>query len=273
MPENTGFGKRLLFAIAISALLLAILAFITIRHIPPSDSQYDLVGMLASMMPFIGYAGLFAILLFENTSVPLPGEFFLPLAGYYVFVGRMSVLGVVTVSAFASLLGSLLIFFLARRFGAPLVYWGATRLGLSQRTLAKNEIRLCGKYGSALVLLSRFVPFFGSAIALPASALRMNMARFVFLSLIGSVASTMLYLFIGYSVGPIMKQNEIFLSGLVVQNILVALAVVCSVYIGYYSLRRWKQKRNEKSFLRKTGILLEASESPGQSEPSEDPMA
>jgi len=214
-------------------------------------SSTEIVETIASYMPSTGYIGLFAILMIENTSVPLPGEFFLPLAGYYVFVGRMSFLGVLTLSSIASLLGSLVVFSLALKFGAPLVYWWVTKLGIGQRSLAKNEIRLCGKYGSAIILLSRFIPIFGSAIVLPAGALRMNPLRFASLSLVGSLASTATYLFLGYSVGPFLQRYEILLSGLAVRNALFALAIAGAAYLAYYSLRKLKRERAETVFIKK----------------------
>ena len=138
------------------------------------------------------------------------------------------------------------------------MYWGASKLGISQQTIAKNEVRLCGKYGSAIILISHFIPIFGSVIVLPAGALRPNPLRFVVLSIIGSLGSIAAYLFVGYSLAPILESNGQLLTGLVIQNILYLLVAACAAYIVYYSLRKLRQKRAKIIFVRK----IEADEMP-----------
>lgn len=242
--------KKILVTAGASFFILATVAVFDPQHILADASGYLFLQILASFMPLIGYAGLFLLLLLENASAPLPGEIFLPLAGYYIFVGRMSFTGVLTISVIASLLGSLVIFLFALKFGAPGLYWVATRIGISQRMLAKNEVRLCGKYGSLLIALSRFVPIFGTAVVVPAGALRIDSARFAVFALLGSIGSTIVYLLLGYSVAPFVEQNNAFLSGLIVRYVLYGLAAVCVGYISYFSLRLLRRRRARSVFVR-----------------------
>jgi membrane protein DedA with SNARE-associated domain len=218
---------------------------------PTGTLGYDFLNAFASLMPGIGYAGLFALLLVENASIPIPGELFLPIAGYYVFVGRLSFGDVLVVSSIASLLGSLIIFSVALQFGAARIYWAAAKLGITQKTLAKNEIRLCGKHGSLLIVISRFLPIYGSTIVIPAGTLQMNPVRFTLLSLVGSVASSAFFTLVGYSIGPVLQQNNNYLSELAIEYILYALVIGVAAYVGFYTLRTLKQKRAEALFLRK----------------------
>ena len=260
------FDKKWLFAIIVCILLFALFELINLRNLFPDISGYAFVKTLASFMPSIGYIGIFVLLLIENTPIPFPGVLSLPLAGYYIFAGVMSFTAVLAVSLIASLMGSLIVFTIALKLGAPTLYWGATKLGISQGTIAKSEVRLCGKYGPALLVFSHFIPIFGSVITLPAGVIRTNPLRFATLSLIGSLASAAAYLLLGYSVGSILRGNEQFLSGLVIQNILYALAVACAVYIAYYSLRKLKWERAKTAFMRK----IAADEIPDSGKDSSD---
>ena len=138
-------NKKWPIVMSVFILLFAMFWFINLQDLHPDISGYAFLQVLASLMPLVGYIGLFALLLIENTPVPFPGMLFLPLAGYYVFVGSMSFTGVLAVSLAASLVGSFIVYTLALKLGAPTVYWGAAKLGISQGILAKSEVRLCGK--------------------------------------------------------------------------------------------------------------------------------
>jgi membrane protein DedA with SNARE-associated domain len=259
----SNLDKKWPIGIAACILLFALFELLNLHNLLPDISGYEFVQTLVSFMPAIGYVGLFAFLLIENTPIPFPGVLFLPLAGYYVFVGGMSFTAVLAVSSAASLIGSFIVYMLALKLGPPTIYWAATKLGISQGTLAKSEVRLCGRHGSAILVFSHFIPIFGSVITLPAGALRTNPLRFAMLSLLGFLLSSAAYLALGYSVGSILRGNELFLSGLVIQNIFYLLAAASATYIAYYSLRKLRQKRKGTLFVRK----IEADEMP------EDPPA
>ncbi|MCL5067936.1 MAG: DedA family protein, partial [Thaumarchaeota archaeon] len=199
----------------------------------------------------VGYVGLFVLLFLENASVPLPAELFLPLAGYYVFVGRMSLVGVLGVSFVASALGSIAIFLIALKLGPSRTYLIASKLGLSQKTLAKSEVRLCGRNGPALVLVSQFIPIFGSLAVVPAGALRMSFSKFTLMSSIGSLGATSAYVLLGYALGPLILPYKEILTSIVIQNILYALVVGLVAYGAYYSLRKFRQKRAKSIFVQK----------------------
>lgn len=245
--------RRVLAIVAVVSLLLVIaLLRMSLLDFALDTSGYAFLSILASLMPVIGYVGLFVFLLLENASVPLPAEVFLPLAGYYVFVGRLSLAGVLAVSSLASLLGTVAIFSLALKLGPSRVYWGATKLGISQKTLAKSEVRLCGKNGPLLIFLSRFIPIFGSAIVLPAGALRMSFSKVALMSLLGSVGATSAYVLLGYVLGPVILPYKNILSSIVIQNILYALVLAFALYVTYYGIRKLSNRRAKEIFVQKT---------------------
>ena len=243
--------KKLAVVTALSVFVLVSFEWVALHYLVLDLSGYTLLSILTSFMPLIGYVGLFVLLLLENASVPLPAEVFLPLAGYYVFVGRMSLVGVLTVSSISSVLGSIAIFLIASKLGPSRIYWGATKLGVGQNTLAKNEVRLCGRNGPLLLFFSRFVPIFGSLIVLPAGALRMSFSRVALMSLIGSLAATSAYVFLGYAFGPLLFRYNYFISSLVIRYILYAMVAAFALYGAYYAFRMFRQRRAKEMFAKK----------------------
>lgn len=251
----------LALTLAVCALAFSAYALFALPEFIRDITGYKLLSLIASSMPLSGYFGISIILLLENTSLPLPGELFLPLAGYYVFVGVMPFLGILAVSSIASFIGSLLIFSISLKVGAPRIYWVATKLGVSQKSLARSEVRLCGRYGSALIVLSSFLPLFGSTIALPAAAVRTRTLRFMFLSIVGALCSTAAYILLGYSLAPIIIEYNSFLTNIVIGYVLYALALVCAAYIGYYALKLLKKRKGEKTFVEKAMSVPSAKKS------------
>lgn len=256
---RTNLSRLLSIAVALFVLAFATLGMVSYRELMTDITGYGFLNLLASHMPLSGYAGLFLVLFLENTSIPLPGELFLPLAGYYVFVKSMTFVDVLLVSSGASLLGSLVIFSIALRVGAPRIYWVATKLGISQRRLARNEVRLCGRHGSALIVLSSFVPVLGSAIALPAGAVKIGRVRFMSLTLLGALGSTLAYMLVGYFASPIILDYKSIITNLVIQYVFYALAAACAAYLGYYLFRTIRQKRARTVFVEKAAATSELS--------------
>ena len=124
---------------SLAACVLLVAVYILLNSQTLEDvTGYRLLAIIASSMPISGYLGIFSVMMLENTSLPLPGSLFLPLAGYYVFVGKISFLGVLTASCLGSVIGSLIIFSMGLKFGAPRIYWVASKLGVSQESLARN---------------------------------------------------------------------------------------------------------------------------------------
>ncbi len=184
-----------------------------------------------------GYAGLFIAMFLESISLPIPSEVFLPLAGYFVFLGRMSFPIAIGISLVAGLLGSLAAYFLALRLGAPLVYAAAGKLGISQKTLAKSEVWLSGRYGSALIFVARFVPGIRSSISLPAGALKMNPFRFSLMTLIGTFGWCAALVYIGYSAGPLWQSSEIAITNAIIHALPYAIGLASGIFVTYFAIR------------------------------------
>ena len=239
-----------------SIITVAIFELLLYYSLLPSISS-NFVSTLVSLMPSLGYGGLILILFLENSSVPLPGELFLVLSGYYVFVGRMSFLAVLTASSVASLIGGLLLFVVTLRFGAPHAYWWLTKLGVGQSTIARNELRLCGKYASALVIVSRFIPVFRSTMIVSAGGLRKNPLKFASLCFAGSLGSTAAYSLFGYLLGPTLLLNEEYFTVIAIKYCVFALFAVSLIYVAYFLLRWLRKIRKESTFVRKIVTMEE----------------
>ena len=83
-----------------------------------------MVGIVESVSNFainlienLGYWGVFIGMTLESTCIPLPSEVIMPFAGFAVYQGKMTLLGITIVGALGNLLGSLIAYFVGIKGG------------------------------------------------------------------------------------------------------------------------------------------------------------
>lgn len=159
-----------------------------------------IIEWVNSIILAIGYPGIFILMFFESTMVPIPSEIVLPFAGYLAAQGEFSFLMVVIVSGFAGLCGSLASYALGYYGGLPLIRrWGhyvlldECRLQWVQRWFRKK--------GEITIFISRFVPVVRHLISLPAGVGRMNLFKFSIYTLVGATIWSTILTYLGYYFG------------------------------------------------------------------------
>jgi membrane protein DedA with SNARE-associated domain len=155
---------------------------------------------IAEILRDFGYPGLLFLMVAENLFPPIPSEAILPLAGYLVGRGEMNVFGVLLFSTAGSVLGSIILYELARRGGRPFTEAFMRRAHIDPKYLESAE-RWFERRGSLVVLAGRCVPGVRSVVALPAGALHMHRGRYLTLTLVGTLAWNILLVTAGWLLG------------------------------------------------------------------------
>jgi membrane protein DedA with SNARE-associated domain len=194
------------------------------------------VGLVTSSLAAYGYVGVFALMVLESASLPVPSEVVLPFAGYLVFKGSMDFTAVVLVSTAAGVVGALADYYLALKLGRPLVERLFKWSGAKPEHLNRAEEWL-SKRGSWSVLVARFIPGMRSAISLPAGALRMKLGHFVGMTLIGSFGWSLLLVYLGYSAGSLWQGALAQPSPVLIEALLFGIALASVSYILYYATK------------------------------------
>ncbi len=144
-----------------------------------ADLAGDLIGEL-------GYAGLVVLMAVEHVFPPIPSELVLPLAGFEVGRGNLSLAGALAASTAGSLIGASLLYALARRGGRPLVLRLRKLLRVDEEDLDRAEQRF-RRHSAWMVVLGRMVPGLRSLVSLPPGLLRMPFGRYLALTVTGSL--------------------------------------------------------------------------------------
>ena len=149
----------------------------------------------------LGYWGVFIGMTLESACIPLPSEVIMPFAGFAVYQGKMTLLGITIVGTLGNLLGALIAYFVGLKGGRPFLekYEKYILISSSKLDLADSWFK---KYGHEAVLISRVLPIIRTFISLPAGIARMDLKKFIVYTFLGSLPWTFALGYIGVQLGP-----------------------------------------------------------------------
>jgi len=149
-----------------------------------------------------GYLGAGFLMMLESMVAPVPSELVMPFVGFLVVEGKFSAPVAILVTSFASIVGSLVSYYLGYFGGRPIVLKVGRYLLLNREHLEWTE-QWFARHGSWTIFVSRFIPVVRHLISLPAGLGRMRIAPFCIYTLIGATMWNSFLLWCGY----VLKQN------------------------------------------------------------------
>jgi len=195
------------------------------------------VSFSVEMVDALGYAGVVLLMFLESSFVPFPSELVMPQAGYLASQGRMNAAIAVAMGVFGSWLGALLNYYLALRLGRAFFLKYGRYLLCPPPTFAKVEA-FFQRHGEIGTFTGRLVPVVRQYISLPAGLARMNMARFLFFTGLGSGIWVTILTAIGYVAG---RNQELIRQ--YTREWTIWLMVFCAVLLVAYT--RMRRRRGE----------------------------
>jgi membrane protein DedA with SNARE-associated domain len=155
----------------------------------------------------MGYGGVVLLMGIESACIPLPSEIIMPFAGYLVFRGQFTLHGAALAGAVGCVAGSIPAYYLGQYGGRPAIQrWGRYLL-ISAKEIDLAD-RLFARHGQWVVLAGRLLPVIRTFIAFPAGVARMNMARFVLYTFVGSYPWCLGLAWVGMKLGEKWNQDE-----------------------------------------------------------------
>lgn len=150
--------------------------------------EQTLHHLLATWMQFVldwGYVGIFVMMAFESTAIPIPAEIVIPPAAYWAAQGKLSIVGVVLAATAGSWVGSAISYWVAWKLGRPLV----TRYGkyvLLKPAKIEAADRWFDSYGAGGIFVARLLPVIRHVISIPAGLFHMNFKKFSAMTILGA---------------------------------------------------------------------------------------
>jgi len=195
-----------------------------------------LTAALSGFVASYGLLAVFVLMVFESCGFPFPSEVIMPTGGLLAATGHIQggIVAVILAGAVGNLVGSLIAYGLAARFGEPLLLGPGRYVGIRPHHLemADDWFR---RWGLPAVLVGRVLPVIRTYISFPAGLAKIDLKKFSLLTFVGALPWCAALALVGYVLG----RNYERISGPLEKGaIAIALAVAVAVLVWYFRGRR-----------------------------------
>jgi membrane protein DedA with SNARE-associated domain len=192
---------------------------------------------LISIVTTWGYLAIFVTMAGESAGLPLSSEIVVPLGGALASLQKLGLgapvielILVVAISSLANLTGSLIAFYLTRRFGERVVLSKAGRwIGLS-----KGHLRLANRFfdrwGLWAVFLGRLLPIVRTYISFPAGLSKIGYVKFIIVSLLGAIPWNFGLAYAGFLLGQHYQQVATTLTPFVIPMAIIVVLILAAAW-------------------------------------------
>ena len=190
--------------------------------------------MTATLSSLVAQYGVLAVLLLmaaESCGIPFPSEVIMPSAGLLAATGHLNLAEAILAGTVGNLLGSLLAFALAARFGEPLLLGPGRWIGIRAHHLEIAD-GWFQRWGLWAVFFGRVLPVVRTYISFPAGLARINLVWFSVLTFVGALPWCAALALVGYTLG----RNYERVSG-PIQLAAIAVAVLVAIVVVAWYLR------------------------------------
>jgi membrane protein DedA with SNARE-associated domain len=156
---------------------------------------------LISLVATWGYIAIFVTMVGESAGLPISSEIVVPLGGALASQGKLNFILVVLAASVANLTGSLIAFWLTRRYGERVVLSRAGRWAGLSRGHLRLANRFFGRFGLWAVFVGRLLPIVRTYISFPAGLSKIGYVRFTLATLAGAIPWNLALAFAGLKLG------------------------------------------------------------------------
>ena len=188
-----------------------------------------MTATLSSLVSHYGVLGVLLLMAAESCGIPFPSEVIMPSAGLLAATGHMNLAEAILAGAAGNLLGSLVAFALAARFGEPLLLGPGRWIGIRAHHLELAD-GWFQRWGLWAVFFGRVLPVVRTYISFPAGLARINLLWFSVLTFVGALPWCAALALVGYTLG----KNYDRVSGPIQLAAIVIAVLVAMVVVVWY---------------------------------------
>ena len=197
---------------------------------------------LNSLVASWGLIAIFVTMVGESAGLPISSEIVVPLGGALASQGKLNFILVVAVSSVANLVGSLIAFYLTRRYGERVVLSRAGRWAGLSRGHLRLANRFFGRFGLWAVFLGRLLPIVRTYISFPAGLSKMTYLWFSVVTLAGAIPWNFALAYAGLKLG---QHYETVAATMGPFAIPIAIGVVILLAVAWWFGRKWGEDEEE----------------------------
>ena len=199
----------------------------------------DIIVFISSIVIYLitelGYLGIFAAMVMESAALPIPSEIVMPFAGFVAFQGHLDFLGVVLAGTLGNLVGSVILYYIGLKGGRPALMRYGKYILVSEREIKIAE-EWFRKFGSKVIFFSRLLPVVRTFVSLPAGTAKMDVKKFSFYTLLGSIPWNIMLTYAGFVLGENWHQIEGIFRAFDI--VIIGAVLVVLVYFAYVLFKK-----------------------------------
>jgi membrane protein DedA with SNARE-associated domain len=188
-----------------------------------------LTASLSNIVASYGLVAVFVLMAAESCGFPFPSEVIMPTAGVLAATGQMNLGAAILAGTVGNLVGSLIAFGLAARFGEPLLLGPGRWIGIRAHHIEIAD-GWFQRWGLWAVLIGRVLPVVRTYISFPAGLARIKIVPFTILTFVGALPWCAALALVGYTLG----KNYDRVSGPMQKIAIVAAVLVVVVVVVWY---------------------------------------
>jgi membrane protein DedA with SNARE-associated domain len=196
---------------------------------------------LIDLVTHWGLLAVFVTMAGESAGLPISSEIVVPLGGYLAATGKLPFVGVVAAASLGNLAGSLVAFWLTKRYGERFLLGPGRRIGIN-RGHVRLANRFFNKYGVWAVFLGRLLPVIRTYISFPAGLSSIRLPVFVAATLAGAIPWNLALAYAGLKLGQHYTDIGRYLGPITIPLVIL---VIVLVGVAYWFGRRIGEEEGE----------------------------
>ncbi|MEA2647508.1 MAG: hypothetical protein QOE92_2591 [Chloroflexota bacterium] len=181
-----------------------------------------------------GIIAIFVTMALESAGVPISSEIVVPLGGALasgaIGGNHLDFTAVVVAASLGNLLGSVVAYWVTKRYGESIILGPGRRLGLSAGHLRLAH-RIFDRWGLAAVFGGRLLPVIRTYISFPAGLSDIRFVPFAVATLLGAIPWNFALAFAGLKLGEHYETVGAYLGPFTIPAVIVVIALVVVAYI------------------------------------------
>ena len=154
----------------------------------------EMISVLSSHNTYI----IFIIMFLESLNLTgIPSTIILPAIGILISLNNLSIIKILLLTIFASILGNIVFYFISYKFGSKIYDYLYNKFPKLQKVFDK-AMNMSNKYGTKICLFGRLIPSIRSWISLVAGIFKVKLRDFLLYSSIGIFIWDILLILVGY---------------------------------------------------------------------------
>lgn len=195
---------------------------------------------IVSSIGQMGYLGIVLLMALESSFFPFPSEVVIPPAGFLASKGQMNIFLIILSGIFGSILGALVNYYIAYRYGRVLLIKYGKYFFISENKFKKIESFFVN-HGEISTFVGRLLPGVRQYISFPAGLAKMNIVKFIIYTALGSGIWVVILAYVGYFIG-----NNLELIRAQLKNITLLIIPFLILIIVLYIFLKKRGKDSEK---------------------------